>query len=109
MVPANESNPIRHNLQNAPVTVTSTRSKTNIAHLEGSQSNKKMPTWKGLLEGTRLSQVEENAIKESSLDRVNTKRVLANAGGNNSVVQSRHELLQNNYKKVIQNHPATIA
>lgn len=24
------------------------------------------------------------------------------------MVQSRHELIQNNYKKVIQNHPATI-
>jgi hypothetical protein len=42
------------------------------------------------------------------LDRGNSKRVLGNAGGNGSVVQSRHELLQNNYKKVIQNHPGAI-
>lgn len=55
MFSAGEPNAIKHNLQNAPVTVASTRSKTNITHLEGSHSNKKMPTWKGLLEGSRLS------------------------------------------------------
>lgn len=104
-------NGLQSNQQIAPVTVATTRSKTNINYLDGSQSNKKLPTWKGsLLEGSRLSQVEESTLKERSLDRVNSKKILGNAlgGGANSVVQSRHELLQNNYKKVIQNHPATI-
>jgi hypothetical protein len=97
-------NALQSNQQIAPVTVTTTRSKTNINYLDNSHSNKKLPTWKGsLFEGSRLSQVDETAIKERSLDRVNSKKILGNAlgGGANSVVQSRHELLQNNYKKVI--------
>lgn len=92
------------------VTGGSSRSKINVGFLDNSHSNKKMPTWKGsLIEGSRLSQIDQqNKLKDVSLDRVNSKKLLANALANNSVVQSRHELLQNNYKKVIQNHPSTI-
>jgi hypothetical protein len=95
----------------APVSMTSNRSKQNLHAIDASHSNKKLPTWKGggLLEGSRLSLVEETSFKEKSLDRINSKKLLpgvGNAGG--SVAQSRHELIQNNYKKVIQNHPTTI-
>jgi hypothetical protein len=82
-------NGLQSNQQIAPVTVATTRSKTNINYLDGSQSNKKLPTWKGsLLEGSRLSQVEETTLKERSLDRVNSKKILGNAlgGGANTVV-----------------------
>jgi hypothetical protein len=65
-----------------------------MARVEGTHSNKKMPTWKGLLEGSRLSKVDEADFKESSLDRVNSKKMIGNGVGvNNSVAQSRHELL----------------
>lgn len=106
MQPTNEREQQRVNAiaSLAPVvTVGSSRSKINVGLLGNSHSNKKLPTWKGsLIEGSRLSNVEhQNILKDASLDRVNSKKLLANALANNSVVQSRHELLQNNYKKVI--------
>ena len=51
---------------------------------------------------------ERGGIADRSLDRVsaNAKGNLFSGGGN--VLQSRAELLQNEYKKVIENHPGTI-
>ena len=57
-----------------------------------------------------------NNIADRSLDRVSASQIAAAAKGNannlvsgNNILQTRAELLQNEYKKVIENHPGTIA
>ena len=74
-----------------------------------------MPTWKAQGQSSLLTSdkgisspvFERGGIADRSLDRVS-----ANAKGNLisgvGVMQSRAELLQNEYKKVIENHPGTI-
>ena len=70
------------------VTGGSSRSKINVGLLDNSQSDNQLPTWKGsIIEGNRLSNAEHYSIlKDASLDRVNSKKQLANAFENNSEV-----------------------
>jgi hypothetical protein len=77
MQPVGDGIPIKNNQQLAPVTMTTNRSKQNLHQIDANHSNKKLPTWKGgIIEGSRLSLVEEASFKEKSLDRVNSKKVL---------------------------------
>ena len=48
------------------------------------------------------------AINDRSLDRASNNNGKATAGST-AIIQSRAELLRNEYKKVIENHPGTIA
>ena len=47
--------------------------------------------------------------KRQSLDRASNNNGKATAGSSTAIIQSRAELLRNEYKKVIENHPGTIS
>lgn len=91
-------------------------SRTRVKGLQNSHSNKRLPTWKAQGQSSLITSekgissptFERGGIADRSLDRVsaNAKGNLFSGGGN--VLQSRAELLQNEYKKVIENHPGTI-
>ena len=90
-------------------------SRSRVKGLQNSHSNKRLPTWKAgqssLLaseKGVSSPVFERGGIADRSLDRVsaNAKGNLMSGGG--IILQSRAELLQNEYKKVIENHPGTI-
>ena len=52
---------------------------------------------------------ERGGIADRSLDRVSANNAKGNLlSGGGIILQSRAELLQNEYKKVIENHPGTI-
>lgn len=111
-------------------------SRQRLKGLQNSHSNKKLPTWKAQghnslivgssnaatkpmdLSGAASPVYQRGGLADRSLDRIiSAKRLgqdkdkiskgeLMAPGG---VMQSRAELLQNEYKKVIENHPGTIA
>jgi len=110
-------------------------SRQRLRGLQNSHSNKKLPTWKAQghnslivassnapkpmdLSGAASPVYQRGGLADRSLDRIiSAKRLgqdkdkiskgeLLAPGG---VMQSRAELLQNEYKKVIENHPGTIA
>ena len=79
--------------------------RSRLKGMQNSHSNKKLPTWKGnslLADGGNL---ERGGIADRSLDRMHGNLL---SGGAAVVLQSRQELMQNEYKKIIENHPATI-
>lgn len=66
----------------ASAITSSTRGKNDASYMRNSHSNTKLPTWKAsFIEGSRLSQIEQNKLKERSLDRVNSNMLLHNGLG----------------------------
>ena len=94
-----QSNSYSKGLANGAQIAKAARSR--LRGMQNSHSNKKLPTWKG---NSLLSeQFDRGGVADRSLDRMHGNLL---AGG--AVLQSRQELMQNEYKKIIENHPATI-
>lgn len=93
-------------------------SRSRVKGLQNSHSNKRLPTWKAenssQLMGAQAPDnkvgspvFERGGIADRSLDRASAG-AKNTSGGGGVILQSRAALLQNNYKKVIENHPGTI-
>ena len=94
-----QSNSYSKGLANGAQIAKAARSR--LRGMQNSHSNKKLPTWKG---NSLLSdQFDRGGVADRSLDRMH-----GNLLGGGAVLQSRQELMQNEYKKIIENHPATI-
>ena len=81
--------------------------RSRLKGMQNSHSNKKLPTWKGNdLISTNL---ERGGIADRSLDRMNSNLLRGGVGllnsGPGAIQVSRQELMQNEYKKIIENHP----
>ena len=82
-------------------------SRARVAGLQNSHSSKRLPTWKATTSEVGIS--SPVGVNNLSMDRASL------GGGANQqstgplIMQSRAELLQNEYKKVIKNHHGTIA
>ena len=90
-------------------------SRSRIKGLQNSHSNKRLPTWKadnsnslivGAEKGVNSPVFERGGIADRSLDRVSANTKITGGG---LIMQSRAQLLQNEYKKVIENHAGTIS
>ena len=90
-------------------------SRSRVKGLQNSQSNKRLPTWKAnenLLAPDKglSSPLFDRGINERSVDRASAgpKNNVASSSGGGVIMQSRAQLLQAEYKKVIENHPGTL-
>lgn len=111
--PASLTNQVNHSLNNSIAQSNSyskglangaqiaKAARSRLRGMQNSHSNKKLPTWKG--NSLLADQFDRGGLADRSLDRMHGN-LLSGAG----VLQSRQELMQNEYKKIIENHPATI-
>ena len=78
--------------------------------MQNSHSNKKLPTWKG---DSLIGNLERGGIADRSLDRMNSNLLRGGVGflqQDRGIKEgiSRQALMQNEYRKIVENHPSTI-